>query len=176
MCSSDLKRFGHTLVVINETLCGSDRHASWSKLKLLNSTPDGMSCMWVDDDIILTNIQTDVWANYAATLHSASLVVSEDFRPSIFNMGMVIAVGGEKLRSVCQKIWDIGSRSPFYRFGGWWEQSAAQELFVSEPGLFQIVPFREIQAFEPYFRNNDRKRVWSPGDPDRKSTRLNSSH
>lgn len=158
------KHHGHELCEFNHPVAPTNRHPSWSKLALLQSSVRGSTVAWVDDDIIITDPERNVLGQTAALLEDSLFAVSGDVAPSPFNLGVIVTRITPQVKAAIDWMWAYGELHRDCLTSGWWEQTAAHAYEQKHPGSFWVLPMPMLQSFgggDPFAQSLNSSR-WNP--------------
>ncbi len=174
--------------VTHTATADTTRHPSWSKIKLLYDEcrlryDYGKICMWVDDDIFITNPGVPILDRLddAFADPATHVVVSADALPGFpLNAGTIAIRVGPFAELWLQEIWHSARPNEFWHDG--LEQDAitrwlalrtrsarTEECFLPDrectPTFLRIVPHRILQSFSPITKPECPPDLsWRPGD------------
>lgn len=109
------RRHGHSYAFASEN-AAHPRRAYWSKIRLLLDEleapqTDADWLLWVDDDIVFTNLGSEMLTTWQASVLSngKALSVSEDSaKYTVLNTGMILVKRGAESRQVLSDLWKFG--------------------------------------------------------------------
>lgn len=155
----------------------NSRPTAWGKIKamleLLNTNKYDW-CVWIDDDIYITNPSIPLEKFIQEYGKTAHLIISaqkcKPITSTDINTGLFFIKNSEWSKDLLQKIWDIGNNRYNKETGSFWEQSALAELmetktYKDSPYIARI-PARIIQSLLTLLFKGDTsdQGQWQPGD------------
>lgn len=166
-------KHGYLCELETKTLC-PDRAPAWSKILLVQremvAHPDVPFVVWVDDDILLTDLEHR-FDDFVDGICFGHILLSDDMHPDHpFNSGLFVARNTVETWNYLQEIWYFGGTQPDCMWGQLWEQTAMlrHTLAAGDISYLTIVPHNILQSFycKDYDDPNTQMtgRVWEQGD------------
>jgi hypothetical protein len=160
------QKWGYTIHIESHTL-DETRHIAWSKVLLLQRLlPQYDICVWVDDDILITDSQKPL--EYFITENfrhgKTGFMISADTLPQTpMNTGIVFVRNIPAGTYMLQKVWNqcdmLGKRQE-----ACWEQDAFNATWLyMDKSWVDIIPYRTLQTHIRDW-NLPLELFWQPGD------------
>lgn len=143
------------------------RHIAWSKVLLLQRLlPHYDICVWVDDDILITDLNKPLEHFITENFRhgKTSFMISADMVPQApMNTGIVFVRNIPVAFQVLQCVWDMCDKIG-KRHEPCWEQDAFNALWLySDKNWVDILPYRILQSFiRDWYLPVEQ--FWQPGD------------
>jgi hypothetical protein len=138
---------------------GKGAQGAWSKISAVKDVLDDVDhayewVVWIDDDILLTNLAKQLESFIQACNPQVDLITSRDYTPDFANQimstGFFLLRRSEWSYGLLNRIIEIGIRealtNPFM------EQNAINEIYQSQGndfGHIEVLPIRTLQSFSP---------------------------
>lgn len=154
--------FHHKTHIIDKS-----RHIAWSKilflLEQMDHYPNYDFYIWMDDDIYITNFNTNIY-NLIYPYSFNCLLLSEDVIPECpLNSGVLVCKNNIKTKEILNAIYNMVDETGT-RFKHNWEQDALIKYYNNNKNNnIVIIPHKIIQSFHRNYSLPD-NRKWQPND------------
>jgi hypothetical protein len=158
-------KWGHNFFPYYEIL-SDDRKASWSKIPLLTKllkTNLFDYVVWVDDDILLTNIEKNIVDLIEETDNKPISIQKENKTGKKINCGFMIMKNCTKTIEILNYIWETGETSK-YKNRHPWEQGEMVIYVYENIDNFHLFDNQKLQSFHNECGSWAGKMRWKEND------------
>ena len=160
------QKWGYALHIESHSL-DETRHVAWSKVLLLQRLlPLYDICVWIDDDILITDLDTPLERFITENFRhgKTGFIISADTLPQTpMNTGIVFVRNIPVSINILQSVWDLCDRIG-KRDEPCWEQDAFNVIWLyMDKSWVDVAPYRTFQTFIRD-RNLPAELFWQQGD------------
>ena len=159
------KKWGHHFFPYYELLA-TDRHPAWGKIALCKKLLETQLfdyVIWIDDDIVLTNMEKNIVDFINETNDKCISIQKENKRGKSINSGFMIMKNDPTTLKILNDVWVEGETSK-YKTNHPWEQGVIKPYVYKNITHFHLFNNKELQTFHPGCGSWAGKWRWEKGE------------